>query len=305
MKTKGLVIALTILVAIFGYDFSVFAQMTSTNFQIQWDSVSGGGDDTSTSSSYILRDSVDASGGSQGSSTSYELDQGYRSGVYDRVADFEIFIQDRSTQVSATAVSSTTVTVTSIASFSVGNMISLVENEGESQVTAIGKIISISDPDIVVDEWQYASLMPSVGGVDDYVYALNTTSTTMPEPTPSTIATTVIGWEVSSDVDDGYNVYIYESGDLTNGTDTITDVSDGAVTVGSREYGAQSSDTTLASSDFDTQDEPITSSLQQVGSRSANSFSTRDFITLKSSANGFESSGTYSHTITILYVGDY
>ena len=307
MNQKGLSIALTILVAIFSFSFSAFGEMTSTNFQIQWDSISAGGDDTSTSASYILRDSVDASGASQATSAnSYLLDQGYRAGVYDRVADFQIFLESRSTQVSAISVASTTVTVASVSGYSVGDMVLMVENEGESQVAAMGKITAISDPDpdITVDEWRYSTALPSVGGVDDYLYNLNATATTMPEPTASTLATTVIGWEVSADISDGFSVYVYENQNLTNGTDTINDVTDGAVTVGSREYGARSSDTTLTS-DFDTQDVGITSNLQQVGSRTSNSFETRDFITLKASANGFESSGTYSHTITILYVGDY
>ena len=305
MNNRGLAIALTILVAIFGCSFSVFAQMSSTNFQIQWDSFTSGGDDTSSSTSYILRDSVDASVGTQGSSTTYKLGQGYSAGVYDRVADFEVFIEDRATQVSAISVSSTTVTVSTASGYSVGDMVALVEEEGESQVTAVGKVTSVSDPDVTVDEWHYTSSMPSVNGSNDYLYNLNGSATTMAEPTVSTIATTIIAWEVSADVDDGYSVYIREDQDLTNGTDTFTDVSDGAVTVGSREYGARSSDSTLSLSDFDTQDEAIVDTMSQIGSRSANSFSTRDFLTFKASADGFESSGTYSHTVTILYVGDY
>ena len=304
MKRRELSIALVVLVAIFSCSFSVFGQMTSTNFQIQWDSISAGGDDTSSSSSYILRDSVDPSSASQGSSTSYELDQGYRAGVYDRVADFEIFIESRSTQVSAISVTDTAVTVSSVSGFTVGDMVLIVEDEGESQISAMGKITSINVTTITVDQWHYATVMPTVGGVDDYLYNMNATVTTMPDPTPSVLATTAIGWEVTADVGDGYSVYVYENQDLTTGTDTITDVADGAVTVGSREYGARSSDTTL-SSDFDTQDVAITSTLQQVGSRASNTFESRDFLTLKSSANGFEASGTYSHTITIIYVGDY
>ncbi len=304
MKQKGLVIALTILVAIFGCRFSVSGQMTSTNFQIQWDSISAGGDDASSSTSYILRDSVDQSADSGGSSTTYKLDQGYRAGVYDRVADFSIYIEDRSSQVSATSLSSTTVTVSSVTGFSVGDMVALVQDEGASQVSTMGKIASISDPDITVDEW-HSGATPSIDGSSDYLYALNASATTMAEPTTSTVSTSIIGWEVTADVGDGYSVYVYEDQNLTNGTDTISDVSDGAVAAGSKEYGAKSSDTTLASSDFDTQDSPITSSLQQIGSRSSNSFNTRDFITLKLSTDDSISSGAYSHTVTLLYVGDY
>lgn len=306
MKWKGLYISLVILVVIFGCQFSVFGQMTSSNFQIQWDSFSSGGDDNSSSVSYQLRDSIDpTSADSQSSSTSYKLDQGYRAGVYDRVADFEIFLQSRSTQVSAISVASTTVTVSTATGFSVGDMVALVENEGAAQVTAIAKITAISDPDITVDEWRYSTILPSVNGSEDYLYSLDGSAILLAEPQRNSLSTGIIGWEVSADVADGYSIYIYEDQDFTNGTDTIDDVSDGAVSVGSSEYGARSSDTSLTSSDFDTQDAAITASLQQVGSRAENSFSSRDFLTLKAAIDGTESDGTYSHTVTVIYVGDY
>ena len=97
-----------------------------------------------------------------------------------------------------------------------------------------------------------------------------------------------------------------EDHDLQNADSVpIADVADGTVSVGAGEYGAISSDTSLASSTFDTADTAITSALQQVASRSDNSFSTRDFLTLKVAPVSGQASGTYTQTLSLIYVGDY
>ncbi len=307
MKLRGRFVAIICCFAVFCFAYSSFAQMTSTNYEIQWDSITAGGDDTSSSTSYILRDSVDFSAGS-GTSTNYGLNSGYRAGVYDRTAEFQIYLQDRSTQVATTAVAGQVVTLASTAGFSANQIIVLVQNEGASQVEAIGKVLSV-DPilsQITTDAWQVgAGGIPTIDGSNDYIYILNSSAVSLGTLTTSAISTSLIAWEVSAEVDDGYSVYVYENNGLTNGTDTISDVSDGSVSAGSSEYGARASDTSLSLSSFDTQDTGITTSLQQVGSRSTEKFDTRDFITLKTAICGSETDGTYSHTLTLLYVGDY
>lgn len=307
MKLHGRFVAIVCCFAVFCFAYSSLAQMSSTNYEIQWDSITAGGDDTSSSTSYILRDSVDSSAGS-GTSTNYGLNSGYRAGVYDRTAEFQIYLQDRSSQVATTAVVGQVVTLASTAGFSANQIISLVQNEGASQVEAIGKVLSV-DPilsQITTDAWQVGSGgMPTIDGSNDYVYILNSSSVSLGTLTTSAISTSLIAWQVSAEVDDGHSVYVYENSGLTNGTDTIGDVSDGSVSAGSSEYGARSSDTSLSLSSFDTQDTGITTSLQQVGSRSTEKFKSRDFITLKTAISGFETDGTYSHSLTLLYVGDY
>ncbi|OGL96498.1 hypothetical protein A2317_03660 [Candidatus Uhrbacteria bacterium RIFOXYB2_FULL_41_10] len=308
MKLRGIGIGLLALTTIFGLSFSVFATMTSTNYEIQWDEINAGGGEGSSSASYQLRDSVSSAAATRSDGTNYDLDSGYRAGIYDRVADFEIFLQDRSSQVSATIVTSTVVTVTSTSSFSTGQMIALVQSEGDGQIDATGKILSINSglSQITVDAWNYGSGgMPSVDGNNDYVYELDASSVSFGTISDLTVTTSIIAWEVSAEVSDGYSVYVYENQDLTNGIDTITDVSDGTVSAGSREYGARSSDSSLALSTFDTQDSAFTTALQQIGSRSAVSFDSRDYLTVKTSIDGFESDGLYSQTLTFIYVGDY
>src|SRR3989339_787621 len=87
----------------------VWAIMTSTNYQIQWDAVGVGGLDTSSSATYILRDIVGDLAVGASSSTTYQLDAGYRQGVTDQVAAFQVYAQNRSTQVAATVLSNKTI----------------------------------------------------------------------------------------------------------------------------------------------------------------------------------------------------
>ncbi|MBU4315478.1 hypothetical protein KJ673_03705 [Patescibacteria group bacterium] len=307
MQSRCRKIVFISILTIFCSSFSAFAQMTSTNFQIVWDEFNSGGGETSSSASYELRDSVSGSASTRTEGTAYDLDAGYRASIYDRVADFEIFMQDRSSQVAATLLAGQVVTVTTTSGFSVGQMIALISNEGGSQIEAIGKITNIDTilNKITTDAWQVgAGGAPSIDGSNDYVYALDSSSISLGTLSTSIVATALVAWEVSAEVSDGYSVYIYEDQGLTNGTDTITDVSDGTVTAGVSEYGARSSDTSLSST-FDTQDTAITTTLEQVGSRSDVSFDSRDFLTLKTAISGLESAGSYSHTLTLIYVGDY
>ena len=297
----GFVLILSLLISV----DSVYATMSSTNYQINWDSISAGGDDTSSSSSYILRDSIGLQGTGNSSSTSYSVNFGYRAGVFDQTADFTIYIQDRASQVSATLATSTTVTVTSTSGFADGDYIALVQDEGSSQNTAIGKISSISSPIITVDSWTYSAALPAPNGTDDYVYSLDSTTLSLGTLVPGNISTSIIAWEVTAEVDDGFSVYFYEDQDLTSGSNTIDDVSDGSVNGVQDEYGARSSDTTLALSTFDTVDTAITSTAQQIASESATSFDTRGFITLKATVDGTVADGTYTQNLTLMYVGDY
>jgi hypothetical protein len=281
----------------------VLATMSSTNYQISWDSVGVGGSDTASSATYRLRDSLNFLAG-DASSTSYQLSTGYRAGVYDRVADFSVVSQLRSSAVAALSATSTTVTVTSTAGFSVGDYIVVVANEGEAQIAEMGQITLISSPIITVDAFNGAG--PSIDGSNDLVYRLSGSALNLGTMTAAAVSTTIIGWEVTADVAQGYSVYVMEDQDLRNADlIAISDVSDGTVSVGVGEYGAKSSDLTLASSTFDSVDTALTSSLQQVASRDNNSFSTRDFLTLKVAPSTTQATGSYTQTLSLIYVGDY
>lgn len=285
-----------------------FGAMSSTNYLLQWDSLSVGASDTQSSSSYRLRSSVDLGTSADDlSSSSYVLDGGFRAGVFDPVSSFRVYTQDVSTQVAATASTSTTVTVTSVTAFAVGDRILLVQNEGASQVSAMGKVSSILASTITVDVFEGGSpVIDGSGG--DYLYKLTSNGTTLPlaAPTSSTVVTGVVAWEVVADIQTGYSVYLMEDTNLiTTGLDEIPDIADGSVTAGSSEYGAVSSDTSLASSTFDTQDTAITSSPQLVTSRSAVTFHGRDYVTLKLAISASQQGGAYSHNLSVLFSGMY
>lgn len=284
-----------------------WAAMSSTNYNIQWDSVGIGGSDTASSSSYTVRGGFETTG-SISNSTNYRIAAGYNVSVHDPVVRFEVFGQNRTTQVAATAMTSTTVTVTSASGYAADDYIAVVQDEGASQVAAIGKITGVAGSVLTVDAFAYASSLPTIDGSNDYVYELSGATASLGTASTSVVTTGIIGWHATADVAQGYSVYVYEDHGLRHDTDTseiVYDVSDGTVSAGAEEYGARSSDTSLANSTFDTMDSPISNALEQVASRTTYSFSQRDFLTLKLATDGTGTAGSYSHTITLVLVGDY
>lgn len=299
---------LVFIVSFFFSGHTAFAEMSSTNYLLQWDAVSVGGLDSQSSSGYQLRSTFDMGVSSDVlGSSSYRLDGGYRGGIFDPVSSFRLYVQDRASQVAAMAYSSTSVTVTSASGFSAGDRILVVQDEGPSQVAVMGKITSIAGTTLSVDAFSGGSpFIDGSGG--DYVYRMTSHGTSLPLGTPasSAVITGIIGWEATADVRTGYSVYLMEDGNLrTVGGDEIPDVADGIVSVGSSEYGARSSDATLASSSFDTQDTAITSSPQLVASQTSLSFFQRDFITLKLGVSSSQASGSYSQNLSLVFSGNY
>lgn len=286
---------------------SVLAAMSSSNYEIKWDSVTPGGEDTSSSATYQLRDTVGDVAAGDSDSATYQNNSGYRQGVFDQTATFRVLIQYKNSQVGATALVGDAVTVVSTVGYAVGNYILIAENEGDTQISAIGQIVSIAGNDLTVDFLTNSGSVPVIDGSGDYVYNLDASSLSFGSLTSGVIETGVIGWEVDADVSDGYHVYVYQDHDLRKTTDIaeiITGVGDGSVSAGV-EYGAKSSDSTLSLSTFDSQDTAFDEDFQEVGSRSNNSFISRDFITSKVVINTSVVDGTYSHTLTFVYVGDY
>lgn len=285
--------------------FLAQAAMTSTNYKIQWDSVGVGGEDSSSSATYRVRDSLEFIQ-DDGSSASYRVDAGYRGGVYDPIVHFNVIAQDTASQVAATAITSTSVDVTDATGYIVNDFIIVIQDEGLSQVAAMGKITSVAGLTLNVDFFQYATSLPVIDSANDYVYELTGSSTPLSSISPSTVATGIIGWDVDADVPTGYSVYVTENRDLqTAGGDTIDDVTDGAVTAASEEYGGRSSDLSLTGSTFDTADTAFATSLQQVASRSSATLRARDFLTLKVAGASTTVNGAYSHTLTVVFVGNY
>lgn len=294
-----------ILVGIFSISNFAIAEMASDNFKIEWDSINFGGSDTSASASYQLRDTLGNAGAGESESASYLLQAGYRAGIFDQILAFDVFSQNNSSRQTATVLAGNTITVGSISGFSVDDYLLLVQDLGENQISAIGKITTIGADTLTVDEWKNAGTAPVIDGTNDYIYELTGTSANLGTLADSQINTATVGFEVTVDNDSGYSVQIFEDDDLRSGANTIPDVADGAVTVGSEEYGGRSSDTTLVDSTFDTIDTAFTGNLQNIATESASEFYSRNFITLKASMAADSTSGTYSQTLTLIVSGNF
>lgn len=280
------------------------AEMTSTNYKIRWDAVSTGGSDTSTSASYQLRDSVDGSAADNMQSSNYQLDSGYRAGIYDQIITFDVQAQDVSSVRGATAVSGTTVTA-SESGLAVGDMVALVQDLGLSQVVAVGRVASLGSGSFTVDFWTDNGTAPTIDGTNDWIYKMSGTSMSLTGISESSAVTAIVAMEVSIENDDGYVIQVFEDGNLRDGVNDIDDVADGAVSTGSEEYGARSSDTSVSGSTFDTADTAITSSFQDIVTKSSASYEDRSFLIFKSGVDGSTAYGTYAHTVSFIASGNY
>ncbi|MBI5794148.1 hypothetical protein HZA87_03625 [Candidatus Uhrbacteria bacterium] len=293
------------LVGIFVYTNVSLAQMSSSSYLIRWDSVNTGGSDTGSSSSYQLRDSVEALGDGRTSSASYNLDQGYRGGIFDPLISFDLRTQDLSTGRVATALSSLTVTVSSVSGISVGDYIVLLQNQGLNQVSAFGKVTAVGSSTLTVDSWTNAGTTPVIDGTNDYVYVLSGSTISFGTLSSSSVSTAIVSFEVSADSASGYVVQVNDDGNFRSGSNDIDDVTDGTVSDGSEEFGARSSDTTLASSTFDTDDSAITTTRQDVVTKSSVSMADRNFVTLKISISTSTAAGSYANVISFIASGNF
>ncbi len=222
---------------------AVFA-MTSTNYQILWDSINTGGTDYSSSTNYLLSDTVGEHGTGFSSSENYMIGAGYRIGEsQEPVLSITIGTQEDDVRTAWTAFSNggNTVTVSSASGFSVDDYIGAVENEGFSQLIAFGKITDITGVVITVDDWEGepGSLSATPSGGDDFLYRMNGNSATLGVQTVLTESTSMTLTDIATNANNGYTVSIQGVDSLRFGSSTIMDVIDGSVTSGSEEYGTE------------------------------------------------------------------
>ena len=300
-----LLIIFSLLVGFFSFPSAGVTAMTSTNFQIQWDTVGQGGSDTSSSSTYLLRDTVGNTASGSSVSSSYNLEAGYRAGIFDQILSFNVQALLSATQMTASSRSGNTVTVNSTSSLSVNDLIVLIQNKGTSEIDAMGKVISKTDTTFTVDAWAHNGTLPTIDVSNDYAYVLSGNTAALGTLSTSDVATSVIGWDVSADLLNGYTVSVFEDGDLRSGSVSLSDVTDGTVNAGSEEYGARSSDVTLTNSAFDTQDAALTTSFQEVATESSVSFDRRNFLILKAGISSTSDVANYSQTLSFVVSGNF
>ena len=293
-----------IIISVLVSAFIARANMASTNFEIQWDSVGVTGADTSESTNYKMRDTSGNSSIGRSSSTNYQVSSGYRAGIFDQIITFDVFAQNNSSERAVTNLSGNVISC-SVTSLTVGDFIALVQDKGQFQVSAIGKIKSIGIGTITIDELKNGGIAPVIDGTNDYLYLLSGYGLSLGDIKTSEISTGIIGFNVNADLKNGYVVQVSEDGDLRNGALTIDSVSDGSVSTGSEEYGARSSDSSLLGSTFDTQDSAFTTDLQNIASQSQKVFSSRNFLTLKASIAGITENASYGHLLTFIISGNY
>ena len=295
MYKKALAFAL---VGIFVYAGVSHAQMTSTNYQIRWDSISAGGSDTSNSASYTLRDSIGSSSGSRATSASYDLDSGYRPGIFDQIITFDLLIQNSTSVRAATAYVAGSISASSVGIVA-NDYVALIQNRGANQITGIGA------GSILVDTLATNGVTPIIDGTNDYVYELTGSALAFGNLDYESVNTGIVAFEVTADNSNGYVVQIMEDGNLRDGATIIPDVADGAVTAGFEEYGARSSDSTISTSTFDTKDSAITSTGQSVSTSSSASYNERTFITLKVAYDDDTEAGDYEQVLTFIASGNF
>lgn len=288
------------LTSLFGWFGFAHAEMTSTNYQIRWDTVSSGGSDTGSSSSYLLRDTVGGTGVGDSSSASYQATAGYRAGIDDELFAFEVLSQVAVTEVSATSLVGTTVDVSGVSGYAAGDFIAVVQDKGAAQVTAIGKIASVGVSSITVEAFVDGGVSPTVDGTNDYVYELSGATLNLGQLDVAEVATSVIGFNVTAAMDSGYTVQAATDGLLRHAGNDIDSVADGAVTAGDEEYGGRSSDTSVSGSTFDTQDTAFTTSFQPVIDVAAISFDDLSFVTLKASMSIATPNDNYAQVLSLI-----
>lgn len=301
MNTKivGIILILGMSIASVAY-----AEMSSINFIIRADSIDTGGDNTSSSASYILRDSVTQTAAGNSSSSSYNLRSGFRPEVFDQIVTLDVAVQNTSESTDVVSLSSTDITVSNDGYFSVGDLVVLVEDVTSTHLSAIGKVTAVAANVVTVDEL-VSSGTPSIDGSDDVLYVASSSSLAYGTLSTTALTHRVVVWEVDSDIQNGFNIYVSEDGNLRNGENDIDDVSDGSVTAGTEEYGARSSDTSLANSTFDTEDTAITTTPQQIASVTGAAFDSKGLLDIKVAANELSVSGSYANNLYIIAAPTY
>ena len=236
---------LTFILALFlSIPIGVFA-MSSTQYEIFWDSVNSGGTEDSTSTNYNLRDTIGEAGTGVGSSANYQLSAGYRAGdTQEPFLALDIGTQENQTRTTWSSFSDAgnTVILGSVTGYATGSFIGIVENEGSTQLIAVGKITAIGGLTVTVDDWdgEPGALSGTPAGGDDFAYRLDGSEARM-RVQMGQVGTSLTVTDILSNIATGYSVSVQSDGGLREATgQEIHPVSDGAVTAGAEEYGAES-----------------------------------------------------------------
>lgn len=283
--------------------------MSSSNFQINWDSVNSGGDDFASSANYQLNDTVGQVGDGLSTSTLYAIKAGYRAAEASPEAlGLTLRAQETATQVTYSGFSKVgkTVTVSSAGFLSVGDYVAVVENSGFSERVAVGRVTAIVANVVTVDGWGGAqdSMNALPSGGDDYVYRLGGTAIAFGSLFAGAQNVAVAAASVSSTAMNGYTVYIQGDGLLRGPFISIAPVADGVVSPGSEEYGMSVTGTRAFGAGVDT---AVTSTQRVIEQSSVTSTGIGDRVGMVFKLSTTEATipGTYGQAIFYTLTANY
>lgn len=280
--------------------------MSSSNYQIDWDTVNPGGTESS-SDNYSVDDSLGQVFVDTGSSPNYSIESGYQ------LTDFEgsdvlLFNIGSQTDLSQTAYtafddSGNAVTVATTTNFSVYDMILVVEDRGENQKIAVGRIMSINAGVLTVDGWDgdNAEMSLNPGGDDDYVYVMSGNILDFGTLNYQEVKVKTTYVEVSTNISDGYTVYVREDHDPQSESNAIGDVGDDNVTAGNGEYGLEA----VGQDAYRNNDWALTGEKKIVSQNAAVVEDSRTGVMYKITGGMNIPEGSYSHTVSYYCTPNY
>ncbi|PIY96728.1 MAG: hypothetical protein COY66_03230 [Candidatus Kerfeldbacteria bacterium CG_4_10_14_0_8_um_filter_42_10] len=178
-------------------------------------------------------------------------------------------------------------------------IITIYTNNGTANIdSASTEVDIVSDDQMVIS----ASVPASIG----FSISANNLSLTLSIGAVSTASHTI---QVQSNGDSGYTTMVYSNGNLKSGNDDINNVTDGAVTAGSEEYGVATSDAGQdISRDTNCSGSPYTASAssttpQSIAGAASGPVNETATICYAASINTNTIAGNYTQTITFVTVG--
>lgn len=283
--------------------------MSSTNYWIPWDNVNSGGDDIGTSTNFSIHDTIGGTAVGTGTSANFNLSSGYR--VPEMANTLSYLVKTSNT--APTTYSAFTngvggsVTVASTAGISVGDLIAVVENRGFGQLVAIGRVSSSVGLVLTVDQFEGDGgvMSGSPAGGDDFVYLLSANAFDFGTVVNGNEYTSVVGTSVLTNIASGYSVYLQANQDLQNAAaQVMTPVSDGTVSVGSEEYGAEVTGATAFNAGPDLS-VSTTQRVIQTAAAASGTISDKIGMIFKLSVTAATNPGTYTQTVYYTLTANY
>ena len=134
-----------------------------------------------------------------------------------------------------------------------------------------------------------------------FTFSVSSASVGLGTLSTSAVSTATQTATTSTNAPYGYTTTLVEDGNLRTASNSITDVSDGAVTTGSEEYGVSVSGTDAAFGD----DRALSTSPLTLASRSTWKNASAIVVTYKAAISSLSQGGGYSQTLTYVSTGNF